>query len=132
MCARSLGLMLLLSTAVGSVFGQAGRPAPRRTRMDVKITLSLGRSELIVGESTSVKISIANTSSAPVSVPDPSNDANTLKLRVRSLAGGRVVTLGSTELQEQTPHEFVPGFDPAMVQLAPGQQVHRDGDLLPW
>lgn len=100
--------------------------------MDVKITLALGRGELVVGESTSLKISITNASSAPLSVPDPINDRGRLKLRVYDLASKHSIVLGSNQLAQQTSHEFVPQLPQVTVQLAPGQQAHRDDDLLPW
>ena len=101
--------------------------------MDLDMTLSLGRSDLVVGESTSLAMVFTNVSRGPLSLPDPANDDRTPKIRVREVASKRDLMLrGAGDRERETSHEFVPLEPPEIIELPPRAQVKRSADLLQW
>jgi hypothetical protein len=100
--------------------------------MDIDISISLGRQELLVGEDTPATITATNVSSAPVSLPDLVNADDLPKLRLVEKAGKRVVIMGPTDRESQATHEFIPPTPVVPVHIAPKAHVQRPVSLLKW
>ncbi|HXX23705.1 MAG TPA: hypothetical protein VEO19_11195, partial [Terriglobia bacterium] len=134
MAARQV--MIILALGIGGVAvirSPSAGFASGSTRMDLEITLTLGRPELIVGESTAVSIGFTNASNRRLSLPDPAVHGEYPKIRVRNVAANKdILMLGARERERQEVQEFVAPEPPRLIEMAPKQQAHRTADLLKW
>src|SRR5580692_2150447 len=76
---RAVGATLAIGTIVCACFGQPdarGRGA-QQGRLPVDIRIELAQERFVTMESIVVRISIRNTGSTPIDVPNPENNGNT-------------------------------------------------------
>ncbi|HEY0077394.1 MAG TPA: hypothetical protein VGB73_02030 [Pyrinomonadaceae bacterium] len=100
--------------------------------MGLEVSLSLERTELIVGESTPLKIVFTNTSDAPLTLLDPQRNQDWPKIRVRDLTRRTERSYGPHDLEKQHTQEFTEPEPPTNVTLAPKQSVNVGNELLRW
>jgi hypothetical protein len=100
--------------------------------MELEIKLICARTELIIGEDTPISISVINSSSKSLPIPDIERDPDWPKLRVRDVLQGTERTYGPQDLERAHQHEFLPPPRSVTMTLDAGGSARRDDRLLRW
>ena len=130
---RALTIVSLVLGGAAIIWWQSAHFAGGSTRMDLQISLTLGRQDLIVGESTSLSLTVTNVSGRRLTLPDPATHGELPKIRVRSVtANQEILTLGANERERAEVHEFVAPEPSRLIEMTPGQRAQRSADLLKW
>ena len=99
---------------------------------DLQFELSLGRRELIAGESTPMSLEVSNPTEGEMTIPDPRRSPDWPRIRVRDLDRGTEATYGPHDLERRRTHEFLPPPRPVAFKLAPKQVIAWQDELLRW
>jgi hypothetical protein len=100
--------------------------------MDLEVALQLGRTELVVGESAPVTITLTNTSDKPLTLPDPERSSDWPQIRLGDRQRQREEVFGPYDRGSKESHEFKVPLPPVMATLSPRHQIRREGDLMQW
>src|SRR5262245_11714349 len=95
---RRSALRVLLLFLVANV---ASSRSVRRSPLDIEFQLSVGRNQLVIGESTPVMLVLRNRDTSPVSVPDPDRTDDWPKIHVRKIGTSEQVSFGPQDLERR-------------------------------
>jgi hypothetical protein len=103
--------------------------ATKKEAMDLRLTLSLDRTELVAGEDTRLVVTTRNVGDRTLSVPDPARGPAHYALRVRDLERGtdREIQIGAAS---PASHAFAPELPAGSTELEPEKAIEDESTLL--
>jgi len=99
--------------------------------MNIEFQLSVERNQLVVGESTPVRL-VLRSLGASATVPDPDRSDDWPKIYLRNTNSSERISFGPHDLEKRRSHQLVVPAPPTFVALAPGQEFRKSADLLNW
>jgi hypothetical protein len=120
-------LLLLIQAAVQTPAPKAP-PAPPA---DLKLQLSVEKTEVVRGESIRFQMTLTNAGAEAVTLPDASPQNRAFGARVTSRNGAKFTAdTASTAMREG--ERIDPPREPAQKSVAPGESLTLEGDLIAW
>lgn len=97
---------------------------------EMQLTLSVDRTQLMVGEDTALTLVLRNDAGQVITVAHPEQNASWPKWRLLRKSTGNTVEFGPTEVMEGATHEYTAPLDDLELDLDAGAQFELASSLL--